>query len=319
VQKVLESIYESIFLDCSYGFRRGRGCHDAVRALHHYLFANEVETVIDVDLENFFGTIDHKLVEAILREKIKDQKFMRYIIRLFKAGVLSGNEFTVDDEGVPQGSVCSPIIANIFAHHVIDKWFEEVVKRHCKGKVELFRYADDMVVCCQYQKDAERIKQALTLRLAKYKLKLNEDKTRNVPFSKKRFSQGEKQGAFDFLGFSFYLGRSRKEVPVPKLRTSGKRLRSKLKNVNVWAKMIRNKHRLRQIWKMFCIKLQGHIRYYGVSSNYEGVQRFRHESRKIMCKWLNRRSQKRSFNWDKFLLYEAQFPSPQAKIYHKLF
>ncbi len=136
-----------------------------------------METVIDVDLENFFGTIDHKLVEGILREKIKDQKFMRYIIRLFKAGVLSKNEFRVDDEGVPQGSVCSPIIANIFSHYVIDEWFEEVVKGHCKGKVELFRYADDLVVCCQYQKDAQRIRSALTLRLAKYKLKLNEDKT----------------------------------------------------------------------------------------------------------------------------------------------
>src|SRR3990167_9824246 len=106
IQKVLESIYEPIFLDCSYGFRRGRGCHDAIRALDHYLFANEVEIIIDVDLENFFGTIDHKLVEEILREKIKDQKFMRYIIRLFKAGLLSGNELMISDEGVAQGSVC---------------------------------------------------------------------------------------------------------------------------------------------------------------------------------------------------------------------
>ena len=319
IQKVLESIYEPIFLDCSYGFRRGRGCHDAIRALDHYLFANDVEIILDVDLENFFGTIDHKLVEEILREKIKDQKFMRYIIRLFKAGLLSGNELVVSDEGVAQGSVCSPMIANIFAHYVIDKWFQEVVKQHCKGKVELFRYADDMVVCCQYQKDAERIRQALKMRLSKYKLKLNEDKTKNVLFSKRRFSEGEKQGAFDFLGFTFHLGKSRKGVTVPKLRTSGKRFRSKLKNVKIWAKSVRNKYRLRQIWKMFCIKLEGHIRYYGVSGNYDGVNRFQHESRKIMFKWLNRRSQKRSFNWEKFQLFEERFPPPTAKIHHRLF
>ena len=167
MQKVLESIYEPLFLNCSYGFRPGRGCHDAIRSLHQDLFANEVETVIDVDLANFFGTIDRKQLEEILREKIKDQKFMRYIIRLFKAGILSANELEVNDEGLYQGSICSPILANIFGHYVIDKWFQETVKHHCYGKVELFRYCDDMVICCQYQKDAERIKRALAKRLSR--------------------------------------------------------------------------------------------------------------------------------------------------------
>ncbi len=172
VHKTLESIYEPLFLNCSYGFRPNRGCHDAIKGLHHYLYANQVETILDIDLANYFGSIDHAMLEAILRRKIKDQTFMRYIIRLFKAGVLSADELTISEEGVSQGSVCSPILANIFAHYVIDEWFENTVKKHCHGKVEIFRYADDMVICCQYQQDANRIRKAFTKRLERFKLTL---------------------------------------------------------------------------------------------------------------------------------------------------
>lgn len=143
--KILESIYEPTFLECSYGFRPGRGCHDAIRALHHHLYNCEVETVIDVDLANFFGTIRPDVVDGILRERIGDSRFLRYIQRLFRSGVLSEGELTISDEGVPQGSPASPIIANIVAHHVIDLWFENTVKAHCKGRVEIFRYCDDCV------------------------------------------------------------------------------------------------------------------------------------------------------------------------------
>ena len=143
MQRVLESIYDPIFLDCSYGFRPGRGCHDAIRELEKHLYQNNVQTVIDIDLANFFGTIDHKLMEEILREKIREKTLMRYIIRMFKAGVLSERDLQITDEGVPQWSICSPVLANIFAHKVIDSWVEEMVKPNCKGKVKLFRFADD--------------------------------------------------------------------------------------------------------------------------------------------------------------------------------
>ena len=287
--------------------------------MSQYLFKNVVATVIDVDLASYFGSINHKKLEAILREKIKDKRFMRYIVRMFKAGVLSENELKISDEGVPEGSIASPILSNIFAHYVIDLWFESTVKKHCRGKVEMFRYCDDMVVCCQYQQDAERVKKALAKRLTRYKLKMNEDKTHCVEFSKVLYRQGKSQGTFDFLGFKFYLGRSRNGVVMSKVKTSGTRIRSKLKKVNQWAKEIRNKHRLKQIWKMFCIKLQGHIRYYGVSFNYRGVCRFLDKAKKLMFKWLNRRSQRRSFSWEKFQLFVIQNPLPSAKIYHKLF
>jgi len=143
MQKILESIYDPIFLNCSYGFRQGRGCHDAIRDLQHYLYANETQTIIDIDLQNFFGTIDHAILEGILKEKVKDTKFIRYINRMFKAGVLSKGDLRMSEEGVPQGSTCSPVLSNVFAHYAIDLWIEEMVKPNCKGQVKLFRYADD--------------------------------------------------------------------------------------------------------------------------------------------------------------------------------
>ena len=316
--KILESVYEPLFLGCSYGFRPGRGCHDAVRALRQYLYENEVSTVIDVDLANYFGTINHEQLQAVISKKIQDKKFTRYISRMLKAGYLKQGELSVSEDGVAQGSVCSPIMSNIFAHEVIDTWFHEVVKQHCRGKVELFRYADDAVICCQHERDAERIKEALAKRLAKYGLLMNEDKTRMVKFSKQRGSQGDKPGSFDFLGFTYYWGKSLKGVSIPKVKSSGKRLRSKLKRVNEWAKRNRNIHRTLQFWKIFCAKLAGHIRYYGVSFNMVALKRFVNRASRIMFKWLNRRSQRRSLTWEQFDVFRKRYPLPAVKIYHKL-
>jgi RNA-directed DNA polymerase len=320
MHEILESIYEPLFLNCSYGFRQNRGCHDAIQALRKYLYQNEVESIIDVDLANYFGTIDHQLVEEILCKKIKDTKLLRYIKRMFKSGVLRDGELTISEEGVVQGSSCSPIIANIVAHYVVDSWIEDTVKPLSAGKVELFRYADDMVICCQYAKDAKRIKEALGKRLAKYRLKLNGDKTKLVGFSKAKEMSGEKQESFDFLGFTFYLGRTvRGNRVIPKVKTIGKRLRSKLKKVSEWARKIRNQKTLGEIWKTFCAKLQGHVQYYGVSFNSKSVTKFLHTAKRILFKWLNRRSQRKSINWDKFELYMARHPLPKAKIYCRLF
>jgi group II intron reverse transcriptase/maturase len=318
MQRILESIYEPLFLDCSYGFRPGRGCHDAVRALHHRLYRNEVQIVIDIDLSSYFDSIDHNNLLAFLRMKIQDERFLRYVSRMFKAGVLWEGELAVSDEGVPQGSICSPILANVFAHHVIDEWLENVVKQHCAGKVELYRYADDAVISCQYESDAKRILRALVKRLEKYGLKLNEEKTRFVSFSKRSYVQGVKQEAFDFLGFTFYIGRSRKGTPIPKVKSSGKRLRGKLKRVNQWARSVRSRYPLAEIWRMFRTKLEGHIRYYGVSFNTEHVGKFLQAATRILFKWLNRRSQRKSFDWEQFTLFMRANPLPKVRIYHTL-
>lgn len=314
-QRILESIYDPIFRRSSFGFRRGLGCHDAVRALKTYLFKEKVDTVIDVDLAKYFDSIDHTTVENLLRLKLKDERFIRYIIRMFKAGVLNKGELQLSDEGVPQGSCVSPILANILAHYVIDEWFEETVKAHCKGKVELFRYCDDLVVCCQYHTEAKRIKVALGRRLARFKLKMNEEKTKLVRFN----HQYNCKASFSFLGFTFYWGRSQSGYPIPKVKTEGKRLRAKLKNVNQWAKSVRHKGDTKAIWKSFCKKLQGHIQYYGVSHNTKAVSTFIHHAKGIMFYWFNRRSQKRSFTWEQFTIFVERHPTPKVKVYHRLF
>lgn len=319
MRKVLESIYEPLFLECSFGFRPGKSCHDAIKALSNHLYKNDIQVVIDMDLKNFFGTIDHELLKQILETKVKDTRFMRYISRMFKAGVLVEGELTISEEGVPQGSICSPILANVFAHYAIDLWIRDMVKPNCRGAVELFRYADDAVICCQYEEDAKRIKSTLGKRLGKFKLQINEDKTKLVSFDKYAMAQGIRQGTFDFLGFTFYLGNSKTGRIIPKLKTRSKTLISKLKKVALWFKEIKDKKPLKIIWKTFCAKIRGHIQYYGVSHNFDEIEKFFRESKRIAYKWLNRRSQRKSFNWEKFTLFVNRNPLPKVRIVHKLF
>ncbi len=258
--KILNAIYDPIFVDKSYGFRPGRSCHDAVKAAQNYLMQNHCEIVIDVDLKNFFGKIDHKMLTEILRIKIKDEKFIRYVVRMLKAGVLSEGALKVSEEGSPQGNIASPILSNIFAHYVIDIWFRDVVKKHTIGSCEFFRYADDICICCRYRKDAERIRKAL-----------------------------------------------------------GQRLKSKLEKVKMWCRSNRHKGKLRELWKRFCSKLRGHYQYYGVTFNTESMENFRCEAVRIFFKWMNRRSQRRSFDWDKFNKFMERFPLPKLGIHHRLF
>ena len=238
---------------------------------------------------------------------------------MLKAGILVEGELSVSDEGVPQGSCASPIFSNIVAHYVIDEWLEDIVMPLMKGTIKAVRYADDLVICCRYEEDAIRVRKALGKRLDKYKLKLNEEKTKMVNFSKNKTRRGIKQEAFDFLGFTFYLGRSLKGNITPKVKTCGKRYRSKLNKIKDWARQIRNRESLGSIWKTFCAKLRGHVQYYGVSFNSKAVAKFLREAEKILFKWLNRRSQRKSFDWDKFRLFQKIHPLPEAKVRHRLF
>lgn len=318
-QKILESIYEPLFYDCSYGFRPEKSCHDAIKDLQNYLHTHETETVIDVDLSNFFGSIDHTLLTEIVSKKIGDIRFIRYLSRMFKAGVLADGELTVSDEGVPQGSVCSPVLANIYAHEVIDVWMETMVKPACRGMAAMFRYADDVVICCQYSEDAERIKTSMVKRLDKFKLKMNEEKTKLVKFSKRKHNQGEPQETFDFLGFTFYLGPSRNGKAIPLLKTKGKSMRSKLKKVNEWMRANRCKHTTNEFIKRAAVKLRGHIQYYGVSHNSRSVGYFVTHVESMLFKWLNRRSQRTSVNWDVYRQHLRRINFPKAKLCFALF
>jgi RNA-directed DNA polymerase len=319
-QRILEAIYDPIFKDCSYGFRPRKGCHDAIKALRQHLDKkNNIQTIIDVDLADFFNTIDHDLLVEFLRIKIQDPVFMRYIVRMLKAGVLTKGEFSVSEEGVPQGNICSPVLSGVFAHYVIDEWFVDVVPQYCRGKVKIFRYADDAVICCEYEEDALKVKDAFAKRLAKYKLKLNEEKTKMISFSKRQYAAGKQQGSFDFLGFTFYLGRAKAGFIIPKLKTKKKSFRAKLKRVKEWIMEVKDKYELRKIWDIFYVKIRGHIQYYGVSFNFREVHNFIYEAIKIVFRGLNRRSQKKSFSWDQFNLFMDKYPPPKARIAIRLF
>lgn len=317
--KTLEAIYEPIFRDCSYGFRPKRSCHTAVKAVSDYLYKNRCEVVIDVDLENFFGTISHKKITEMLRLKIKDERFIRYIVRMLKSGILSDGKFKVTEEGSPQGNVASPILSNIYAHYAIDCWFEDVVKKHTKGAVEMFRYADDLVICCRYRTDAEKVKKALKGRLGKYSLKMNEDKTEMTPFDKIEYGKGIRQGTFDFLGFTFYIGLSKKRHIIPKVKTSSKRMRTKLRIVKEWCKKYRCHVKMKPLWLKFTVKLRGHVQYYGVSFNTGNVATFIDHAVRIFYKWMNRRSQRKSLTWEEFALFRKRFPTPRPVVCNPLF
>jgi RNA-directed DNA polymerase len=315
--KILEAIYEPIFNDCSYGFRRNKSAHMAIQDAIEYLKFNNVKEVIDVDLENFFGTIRHDELLRMLSLKIKDKTFLRYIVRMLKAGIITKEGLKESDVGLPQGSILSPVLANIYAHYVIDLWFKKVVSKHIIGKVEIFRYCDDLIVCATDTRDINKIIRSLDKRLNKFGLKVNLEKTKTVKFNRYTFERGEKQESFDFLGFTFYLSRARAGFVTIKVKTSKKTMRAKLTNVKTWIRLNRFKGTLLEIWLEFCKKIQGHIVYYGVSNNGVSISKFIEKARKIFFKWINRRSQKRSLNWEQFSNFEKQYPLPKVKIYHQ--
>lgn len=295
VSKILEAIYEPIFRNCSYGFRPGRNCHLAVRDLFNHLWKGS-DTVIDVDLKNYFGTIQHETLLNFLRIKIKDERFIRYIARMLKAGILKEGNFVVSEEGSGQGNIASPILSNIYAHYVLDTWLEDVVPVHTIKEVKSFRYADDQVICCKNSIDATKV----------------------VKFNKWNYPK-VKQQAFDYLGFTFYIKRSHKGHAHVAVKTSSKRLCSKLSKVKQWCKTSRHKGKLRALWDIFNAKVRGHIQYYGVTFNTYCVRDFVHQATRIFFKWINRRSQRKSITWEQFKEFKQAFPQPKVKVCHALF
>ncbi len=314
---VLGAIYEPLFLDESFGFRPGRSCHMAVKEVSRELYCRRTPVVIDVDLENYFGTISHKKIVELMGEKIDDFSFIRYFVRILKAGVMRGEHFYKTDEGCPQGAICSPVISNIYAHYIIDIWMKKEVIPRCPGTT-FVRYADDLTIICSNMNDAVKILDVLPKRLGRYSLKLHPTKTRLIEMDKKKTKDGQKSGTFDFLGFTFYMGKSRKGTVIPKVKTSKKRLKSKLKAVKCWVKRNRNV-KLLPLWKRFNMKLRGHVQYYGVSYNQKWVNLFLRLALESFFKWMNRRSQRKSFSWKKFHLFMDMHPIIKARTVHSLF
>jgi group II intron reverse transcriptase/maturase len=317
IARILEAIYEPIFRNCSYGFRPGRNCHLAVKDLFSHV-QKGCEIVIDVDLKNFFGMIQHETLLNFLRIKIKDKRFIRYIARLLKAGIFREGRFEVNEEGSGQGNIASPILSNIYAHYVLDTWLEDTVLQHTAREIKSFRYADDQVICCYYRSDSVKVLRALKGRLNKYGLELNAEKTKVVKFNRREFPR-VKQGTFDYLGFTFYIRQSRAGHTHVAVKTSRNRLYSKLRKVKYWCKANKDKRKLRVLWDTFNAKLRGHIQYYGVSLNSDSVYEFVHQATGIFFKWANRRSQRKSMTWEQFNTFRRAFPSPKVSICHHLF
>jgi RNA-directed DNA polymerase len=321
--RILEAIYEADFLDCSYGFRPNRGCHQALKRLDKIIMTQPINHIIDADIKGFFDHVDHGWMVKFLKHRISDPNFIRLVNRFLRNGYMEEGKVYSVGEGTPQGGVISPVLANIYLHYVLDLWVERVVKTRCRGVVEMVRYADDFVVCVQYKDEAEEILRDLKDRLVKFCLELAEDKTRRIEFGRyakqNAEAKGEKPATFDFLGFTHYIDRTRTGKFKLGRKTDSKKLTAKLKALNEWLKATRNLIPLREIWRTLKAKLAGHFRYYGVSGNFRGIYRYWQEATRLTMKWLNRRSQKKSFNWDTFTQYIGRYPLPKPTINHSFY
>jgi group II intron reverse transcriptase/maturase len=320
IKKILESIFEVDFLDVSYGFRPNRSCHDALADLNETIMLKSVNYVVDMDIEKFFDTIDHKWLMKFLKERITDTSLLRLISRFLKAGIMEDGKFIETDKGTPQGGVLSPILANIYLHFVLDLWFEKRVKKELKGYSHLVRYADDFIVCLQFSSSAQLFGVKLKDRLVKFGLKLSEKKSKIIHFGRyawyKAQREGHKVATFDFLGFTHYCTKSRKGTFKLGRKTSSARFRQKLKEINLWLKRVRSLVKLQDWWRILCLKLNGHYRYYGISGNSREMQKFHYRVIKLAYKWINKRSQKKSYTYDRFLRYVKHNPLPKPRIYH---
>jgi len=296
VARILEAIYEPDFLPFSYGYRPGRSAKGAVRDITATLTRGRYGYILDADIVGYFEHINHQWLCRMLALRIDDKPFLNLIVKWLKAGVLSGEgEITHPVTGTPQGGIVSPILANIYLHFVLDLWFEKKIKPDCKGEVYLCRYADDFICAFRFQCDMEEFYQALAVRLEKFGLSLSTAKTKIIRFS--RFEKGKSY--FEFLGFEFRWGTSRKGKDMMKRRTSRGKLRASLQRFTLWARQCRN-FRLRKIFRLLNAKLRGYYNYYGVIGNFASLQKFFFQAVRILYKWLNRRSQRRSFSYATF-------------------
>ena len=313
VSKILEQIYEQDFLGCSYGYRPGVGALDAIRDLSAELRSGRVHYLVEADIRSFFDKIDHEKLIELLELRIDDKAFIRLIRKWLKAGVLEPDgAVNYPEEGSPQGGIVSPMLANIYLHYALDVWFEETVKGHCRGAAYLCRYADDFVCAFEFETDAEQFYNILSKRLEQFGLEVASEKTNLLRFSP--FSWKE-SGAFEFLGFEFRWGLSRWRKPVIKRRTARNKYRAALANFQVWCK----EHcRLpkRIIFTKLNAKLRGYYHYYGIRGNATSLQDYLYQAKRILFKTLNRRSQRRSYNWKGFAELLKVFTLEKPRICH---
>ena len=306
---VLNEIYETKFLDCSYGFRENRNCHMAIEEINNHIMRNKVNYILDCDIKGFFDNVDHKWMMEFLNHDIGDKNFLRYIVRFLKSGIIEDLKFYESDKGTPQGGLISPILANVYLHYVLDLWFMHI-KKNYKGEMYLVRYADDFVVLFQYENEAQRFYNELVERLAKFGLEVATDKTRIIPFG--RFKGGKDK--FDFLGFEFHNGRTIGGKYRTNIITSRKKLKVKRANVKEWIKLHMHDP-LAELCKSLNRKLEGHYNYYGINGNFKSLVKFYKYINYILYKWLNLRDQKGKMRYEHFLrIWKYYIEEPKVKV-----
>lgn len=292
---ILNDVYEPRFLDCSYGFRENRSAHDCLREINQLIMTRSVNYILDCDIECFFDNVDHEWMIKFLENDIGDKNFIRYIVRFLKAGIMEDGKHLDSDKGTPQGGLISPVLANVYLHYVLDLWCYKGIFPKLKGQAYLIRYADDFLVLFQYENEAKQFYELLKKRLEKFKLKLSEDKTRILPFG--RF-KGTKE-TFDFLGFIHFNSKTRTNKYTIGRKISKKKLKQKKANIKLWIKDHRTTP-LANLLRKLNIKLTGTFRYYGISGMFNEIMRLFKHVKEVTFKWMNRRSQRRSFKWKQF-------------------
>ena len=326
VAQILEIVYETKFMDFSYGFRPRRNCHQAIKKVIGEVQTRKVSFVVEADIRSFFDTLNHDRLIQFLEHDIADKKFIEIIKRLLKAGVMDGGEYLDSEAGTPQGGCASAILANVYLHYVLDLWFETAVQKgKFKGEAYLTRYADDFVACFQHKSDAEMFYHSLGSRVEKFDLAIAPEKTRILEFG--RFAARDCKGrgerkpeTFDFLGFTFYCSTNREKTKFRvKVKSSRKKMTAKLKKCSLWIKENRNKLRPIELIRKLNLSLTGYYNYYAVTDNMKAMYQFRWNVVKRLYCWLNRRSQKRSYSWKAFFELLKKNPIKEPKLKHSLY
>ena len=317
LREILEAIYEQDFLECSYGFRPGRGAHDALRALNKAVRGDRVNVILEADVKSFFDSVDRPALKEMLQLRIADRSLMRLIGKCLHVGVLDGEDFSLPDEGTAQGSVISPVLGNIYLHNVLDVWFEREVRPRMRGAVALIRYADDFVIGFEHMDDAKRVMAVLGERLARYNLSLQPDKTRLMEFRRPPVGQrgGKGPGSFDFLGFTVFWRRNHRGRGWHlSWKTRSSRQGRAVRKIYDFCRRHRHESVPEQ-HEALKRRIQGHFNYFGVNDNTRCLSSLLHRVKRAWYKWLNRRSQRSRLNWERFTDLVRDYPLPRPRVY----